>query len=576
MTDLYPNTVNRRSAVIQFDRDRNLQDMVRQQAETAPDAIAIDFDGRLITYAELDGLSEKLAVHLQTLGVVKGNTVALVLPRAISTVVSKLAILKAGAAYISLDPALPPSQIEQILLECKPELIFAGATRQRKLWAPDLAAAIFDLDEILDALVSAPAVERLAVEIGGADTAYVMPTIGLTGQVKGVPVMHRSISRVVLDQNYIKFNQGDVVLQTSASWFDAEALEMWGALLTGCALVGMPAGAFSLSRLCDLIRKAGVTTMFLTTEIFNRLADKNTSDLQSLKHVVFGGEIGSAEHVGRFLKAHPGCKITNAYGPNEVNAFETTIAVPAKLDNPQMKDVALGRAAREVSSLRRDAARIDARTGIEGTRAELDAIEAALRGDPRLRDGVAMCHEQGSKAKRIVAYLRPHSTGAGKDPHFVRQVMANLRSTLPAYMIPDCAVVLDDFPMDQAGNIEREKLPVPGNAAKVDDVSSAPGDQTEIILTELWQGILGRSNIGLDRNFFDLGGTSLQLIHAHARLEAKLGRAIDVVALFTYSTIRDLSRFLDGKTTGSTRSMSAAQRATLQRQTRFQFRRSAL
>ena len=572
MTDLYPKTVNRQSVVIQFDRDRNLQSMVRQQAEAAPDAIAIDFDDRSMTYAELDRLSENFAAQLQALGLVKGDTVALILPRALVTVVAKLAIAKSGAAYIPLDPALPQSQIEQILVECRPKLIVTGAGYATTL--PAHSAPAVDIEEALAAVASIPFAEKCATDVGGGDTVYVMPTIGPTGQIKRVAVTHRAISRVVLDQNYIKFNQGDVLLQTSATWFDAEAFEMWGALLTGCSLVGLPAGPFTISRLCELIRKSGITTMFLTTDVFNRLADASSKGLQSLKHVIFGGEIGSAEHVGRFRKEYPDCKLTNAYGPNESSAFEATIAVPT---TPADRDVAGRASARAaVAPSRRDPSRNDTSAGIDGTSAELAEIEAALRQDPRLRDSIVVCHDHGSAARRIVAYLRPHRADAGKDPHFVRQVMANLRSTLPAYMIPDCAVVLDEFPMDQAGEIESEKLPVPVNASKADDVSSAPAVQTEVILTELWQGILGRTNIGLDRNFFDLGGTSLQLIHAHARLEARLGRAIDVVSLFTYSTIRDLSRFLDGKTAGSARSMSATQRATLQRQTRFQFRRSAL
>jgi acyl-coenzyme A synthetase/AMP-(fatty) acid ligase len=465
-----------------------------------------------------------------------------------------------------------------------------------------------------------------------------MYTSGSTGRPKGVSIPHRAISRVVLDQNYIEFAPGDVVLHAATIAFDASTLEIWGALLNGCVLAGMADEKFSLSRLCDVIRDNGVTIAWLTTGLFNLFADYATGDLPTLKHMVFGGEVGSAEHARRFLKAHPGCRITNGYGPTETTVFATAFSVPVDFSEPELPigkaishtavhivddslrivpqgvegqlavsgdGLAIGYLNRpdltdekfvviatergplrcyltgDVAALQADGTvtfkgRVDRQVKIDGKRIELDEIEAALRRDPRLWDGIVMCHKQGPTGKRIVAYLRPRRKGAGSDPDFVQQVMATLRSTLPAYMIPSCALVLDDFPLNQNGKIERAKLPLPAEPAAPDAMSSEPASQTEAVLIELWQSVLGLSAIGLDRNFFDLGGTSLQLMRVHAGVEAKLGRPIDVVVLFSHPTIRELARFLDGKTAGPIKFMTPAQRAAMQRQNRSQLYRSPL
>ncbi len=252
--------------------------------------------------------------------------------------------------------------------------------------------------------------------------------------------------------------------------------------------------------------------MFLTTGLFNLFADHADVDLPKLRHVLFGGDVGSAVHARRFLNRHPGCKLTNAYGPTETTVFATAFEVPPNFSGQELpigKVIAhtgiaiLDEALREVphgiegqlaisgdglaigyfkrpeltaekfvtvstnggqkryyltgdlAILETDGTvafkgRRDRQIKINGKRIELDEIEATLRRDPRLADGIVLCHVQSPTLKRIVAYLCPRQGIAGAGPDFVPSVMAALRAALPAYMIPSAAVVVDAFPLTPA------------------------------------------------------------------------------------------------------------------------------
>jgi amino acid adenylation domain-containing protein len=626
------------AAAMHYDRDRSLHDMVHEQAQAVPHATAVVFGDAALSYRDLDRLSDALAAYLVKLGIRKADIVGLFLPRSLNAIVCKLAILKAGGAYLPLDPAFPIEHLDYVIGECEPKVIFVDSAYGEKISAvPSMRGRVIEAGAIIAEMTIRPPQPRPSVKIGGEDLAYVMYTSGSTGRPKGTAIAHRSIARVVLDQTYVDFRPDDVVLHTATIAFDAATLEIWGALLNGCTLAGMPDTSFSVARLCNLMRETGVSVTFLTTGLFNLFADHADGHLPKLRHVLFGGDVGSAVHARRFLDRHPGCKLTNAYGPTETTVFATAFAVPSNFsgqDLPIGKVIAhtgiaiLDEELREVPSgtegqlaisgdglaigyfkrpeltaekfvtistnggqkryyltgdlaiLQADGTvafkgRRDRQVKINGKRIELDEIEATLRRDPRLADGIVLCHVQSPTLKRIVAYLCPRQGIAGAGPDFVPSVMAALRAALPAYMIPSAAVVVDAFPLTPAGKVDRSKLLPP----PMEPIEIAPDaiakSQTETLLASLWQDALGAGKIDLDRNFFDLGGTSLQLMQIHAGLEAELERSVDVVALFKHPTIRELARYVDGKASGSTRAIAAAQRAALQRKTMSQFRRSS-
>lgn len=623
---------------VRYNRDLSLHEVVHAHALAQPHAAAIVFDGRVVTYGELDRLSSALANRLASLGICKGAVVGLFLPRCLDAIIAQLAILKAGAAYAPIDPAYPADHLGYVIAESEPKAIFTSADHEAKIRAvAGIPAAMLDLGAEIARLANAPAGPPPAVQVGGGDPAYVMYTSGSTGRPKGVVVPHRAIARVVLDQNYIEFRPEDVVLHAATISFDASTLEIWGALLNGCKLAGMPDTNFSLSRLCEVMRGNGVTIAWLTTGLFNLFADHAGGNLPSLRHVIFGGEVGSAEHARRFHKAYPGRRLTNGYGPTETTVFATAFEVSpdfAGADLPIGKAIAhtgvhvvaedlaevphgiegqlaisgdglaigyLKRAdltAEKFVTVRTASGplrcyltgdfailgadgtvtfkgRRDRQVKIDGKRIELDEIESALRRDPRLADAIVDCEKEGQTARRITAYLRPREPGAGANPDFLRDVMARLRSTLPAYMIPAACMVIDEYPLNPAGKVDRSRLPRIPQEPQAAPLTMPVTSGTEDLLIRLWKDVLGSAGSTLDRNFFDLGGTSLQLMRVHANLEAALGRSIDVVALFSHPTIRGLAMFLDGKSSLPSRAALASQRAAMQKRTMAQLRRGA-
>ena len=458
-----------------------------------------------------------------------------------------------------------------------------------------------------------------------------MYTSGSTGKPKGVVITHRGIARTVLDQNYVVFRPSDVVMHATTISFDVCTTEIWGALVNGATLSVLSDANFSVGRLCDVIRESGVTVASLTTGLFNLFADYARGDLDTLRHMMFAGEVGSAEHARRFMRRFPRCKLTNAYGPTEATVYATAFAIPRDFEGDDLPigaaiahtgiyivndvlhpvapgiegqlaisgdGVALGYLKRpdltrekfvEIGSeavrcyLTGDIAiinengevtfkgRSDRQVKINGKRIELDAIETALRRDPRLSEAAVIC-SQNATSKRIFAYLRPLGTVADKE-NFARSVLADLRNCLPPFMIPSAAVVMDEFPMNRAGKIERSKLRPPELAVAV--APSGIESNIEKLLVATWKDVLGVSSVPLDRNCFELGATSLHIMRVQAAMEAALGRRIDVTAFFANPTVGRLASCLDGGAADSVSASDAAQRAAMSRRAVAGFRRSA-
>ncbi|WP_163266793.1 non-ribosomal peptide synthetase [Chelativorans alearense] len=618
-----------------YERWRSIHDLVSEQASLRPYAIAVQFGSTRLTYAELDRRSSALAGELMRLGVAKGDVVGLFLPRALNTIVAKLAILKSGAAYAPFDPSYPAEHLGYMIGDCDPKLILVDKESAAAIRAIPTAGAVADLDRLLESAEEGPPQDL--PDVSGGDAAYVMYTSGSTGRPKGVVIPHRGIARLVRDQNYIRFGPDDVVLHTATISFDAATFEIWGALLNGCTLLGIGDRTLSLPRIAQAIDDNRVTVMLLTTGLFHLLVDHWGSRLASLRHVLFGGEVASADHAKRFLRNNPDCILTNAYGPTEVTVMASAYTIPSDFKGDEIPigrsiahsrihildehlrelppgsegqlavsgdGLAIGYLNRpdltrerfvtihtaDGTSLRcyltGDLAmmdsegilhfrgRLDRQIKIDGKRIELDEIEAALRRDARLADAVAVCHEGSTGAKRIVAYLRPQPPIAMSETDFATAVLSSLKMVLPAHMIPSHAVVLDRFPMNQAGKIDRSQLPLPRLEAAAPAAPPPTGD-TAALLTKLWQEVLGRADIGMDQNFFDLGGTSMQLIRVHAALEEALKRSIDVVAVFQHPNIRSLAHHLGNGGPGAASATSVQARADLRKRMMSQFRRSA-
>lgn len=631
---------------VRYDPERSLIDILRETAAAQASRSALIDASRRLTYGELDAISSALAVRLGKAGVGEGDVVALLAPRSLEVIVAILAILKVGAIYAPMDPAYPLEHIAYMMGESAPKAVFHQSNRLAAFAAAvPPHALLLDLDEAFQEArqvqdySSLPSFPRSS----GRDAAYVMYTSGSTGRPKGVVVPHCAISRVVIDQNYIAFKPHDVVLHAATLSFDASTLEIWGALLNGAALAIAREDNFSLSALCDIMRRDKVSVAWLTTGLFNLFCDHAGSHgaLPDLRHVLFGGEVGSPEHVCRFLASYPGVQLTNGYGPTETTVFATAYSVPPDFAGPDLpigraiahtrlhilddtleevaagvegqlavsgEGLAIGYLGRpdlstekfveiatgagplrcyltgDIASISEDGlvsfhGRRDRQVKIDGKRIELDEIEAALRRDPEITDAIVSCNETPA-GKRVVAYLKPRKAAAFRDELLGRRVIANLRNVLPVYMIPAASMVVEAFPMTRAGKVDRSQLYAQhiadtAAAAHAEPSMAIAASQHEALVRRLWSDVFGNGPIRPDSNFFDLGGTSLQLMRVHAGLEAALDRSIDVTALFSHPTIGRLASWLHGGEEATGAANAATLRAAMSRRAVAGFRRNA-
>ena len=315
--------------VLRYCRDRGISDYVSEQVGVHPTKTAVVCDSQAITYAELDALSSAVSRFLAKAGVGKGDIVALLVPRSLEAVVAKLGIMKAGGVYAPIDPGYPADHIRHILAECEPKVVMVFEELLDQV-PQDINSRteIVDLRKLLRECERSDRSSCYQQEAEGGDVAYVMYTSGSTGKPKGVVVTHRGIARTVLEQNYVTFRREDVVLHATSISFDVCSTEIWGALVNGATLSVLSDANFSVSRLSEVIQKTDVTIASLTTGLFNLFADYADGDLPSLRHVLFAGEVGSAEHARRFMRRFPHSRLTNAYGPTEATVYATAFAIP--------------------------------------------------------------------------------------------------------------------------------------------------------------------------------------------------------------------------------------------------------
>jgi aspartate racemase len=450
-----------------------------------------------------------------------------------------------------------------------------------------------------------------------------MYTSGSTGTPKGVMVPHRAVVRLVKNTNYLHFGEDEVFLQFSPISFDASTLEIWGALLNGGCLAVAAPGSQSLEAIGAAIARHGVTTAWLTSGLFNLMIEQRPQDLRPLRQLLAGGDALSVVHVRKALENLPHCRLVNGYGPTEGTTF--TCCHTIRHEDAQATAIPLGRpiantqvyvldenrepvAIREAGELcvggdglargylhqpeltaerfianpfsndptsklyrtgdrvryRGDGTieflgRIDDQVKISGYRVEPGEIESVMRQHPEVKDAAVVARQNGAGAKKLLAYVVP------RNGHYsAQQLQAYLEQKLPAYMLPSALVRMDALPLSPNGKLDRNALPELGEGSQPLQETARPGrSELEEQIAGVWQKVLGLKEVNLDDNFFDLGGDSLQLLEAHAQLQAGISPEIQVADLFEYSTIRALAHKLAGK---AKKDFRAAQRRADQQQ----------
>jgi acyl-coenzyme A synthetase/AMP-(fatty) acid ligase len=405
----------------------------------------------------------------------------------------------------------------------------------------------------------------------------------------------------VIDNDFATLGPDEVILQMAPLSFDASTFEIWGALLNGGTLAVVSNPYPSLDDIAEEIARHGVTTMWLTAGLFHLMVDNNLDGLKSLRQLLAGGDVLSPPHVVKALRALPGCRLINGYGPTENTTFSCCYTVPK--DYSGESALPIGRPIRQTEALILDESlrpvapgtdgelytggmgvalgylnrpeltaerfiphpldsnssarvvyktgdrvrmradgnieflgRLDRQVKINGKRVELDEIEARLRATGLVQDAAVVCCA-GAVGHRVIAAF---VTGAAQQKVDIEGLRRKLREELPDFMMPSSITQLDSFPLSATGKVDRAKLPVVA-AAPGESRGRAPANATEAALREMWRRVLGTNAVGVDDNFFDLGGTSLGLMEVHASIKRSMACDITVVEMFQYPRISALA-----------------------------------
>ncbi|HEV2147852.1 MAG TPA: non-ribosomal peptide synthetase, partial [Longimicrobiaceae bacterium] len=551
-----------------------IHELFERQVLERPHATALVHGDTRLSYAELDARAGRLARALRGLGVGPGVYVGVCAERSVELVVGLLGVLKAGGAYVTLDPAFPAERLAFMLADTGAPVLLTGGDRAA-LFAGYRGTRV----RIEEASAGDEAAAPVDAGVGPDDPAYVTFTSGSTGQAKGTMIPHRSIPGFIFGVGYVSFDPAQTLLHYSSISWDALTLELWASLVTGACCVLFDGPGTDLDGLAETIRKHGVTTLWVTSSLFNALIDTRPDALAGVSQLMVGGEALSVPHVRRAMEALPGVRLVNGYGPSECTVFCACHPLDRPLP-PEAASVPIGRPIGDRRVYILDAYLNPAPIGIPGelhvggpavsigylgrpdTTAEKFVPDPFSRtpgarmyrtGDLALyrRDGliefVGRADDQvkirGHRIEpgEVEAVLLAHpgvrsgavavrSDGDGRKmlaAYFVPEgaggagtedLRAYFMERVPEYMVPAAFVLLEALPLTPNGKLDRRALPDPAPAAAASASGyTAPSTPAERILAELWAELLRVERVGVHENFFELGGDSILSIQIVAR-----------------------------------------------------------
>ncbi|SNR31532.1 hybrid non-ribosomal peptide synthetase/type I polyketide synthase, partial [Flavobacterium sp. ov086] len=587
------NTFN--DTILAYPKDKTIIDLFKEQVAKAPEAVAVVYQGEELSYKDLDERSNQLVHYLKSTGVVKDSRIGILFNRGFDMIISILGILKSECTYVPLDPLLPSNRLSYILEDSSVNYLLYS----EESLLSDLAVSEYTLLNIAESYHYETSASLHKRELDSV--AYVMYTSGTSGAPKGILISEENIITLINDpSDKISIKASDRVLQWSNYAFDGSTYEIFGSLLNGASLylidnlTASDAGALS-----QVINKHELSIVFITTALFNSLAEYDLSLLSSLRLLLFGGEKVSVPPVRKMLAALGHNKILHVYGPTETTVYATCYVVSDIPDNADtlpigkpltntslyvlnsnqelvpigvigelviggtgvakgyLNQVELtnekfitnpfikGEVIYRTGDLARwlpdgnieFVGRGDDQVKIRGYRIELSEIENVLLSLDLIIQCRVLVKEDVSGNKRLVGYVVLEGV-LDKE-----KIEEQLKSVLPEYMVPQLWVELDTIPLTSNGKLDKKALPEFDGSQLSTQEYVAPRNETEIQIVAIWESLLGVTNIGIHDNFFELGGHSLLVVQLISRLQA-LDFYILVKDIFANPTIASISNKL--------------------------------
>jgi amino acid adenylation domain-containing protein len=597
----------RRRVVVEWNRtahpypDATVHALVERQAARAPTRVALVAGDRTLAYGELNRRADALAARLRAAGVRRGTVAGVAMERSPEAIVAYLAALKAGAAYLPLSVNDPPERMAFVVADAAAAVVLVRAGTP----APDVGAPVVEVNGADEP--AAPVTAAAASDVTPDDLVYVMYTSGSTGRPKGVAVTHRGIVRLLFGrEGYTRLGPDEVIAQSTALSFDVAAFEIWGALGHGGRLVLYPSVIPTARELYQVIRRHGVTTMWLTPSIFNLVIEEDPEALAPLRQLDLGGEALSVPHTARAAELLPSTTLYNGYGPTECAVTATGYRIARPVD-PTAASIPIGPPIANTTAYVLDRHLQPVPVGVPGelylggpgvARGYVNRPEetaARFIADPFAPEPGARLYRTGDlarwrpdgaleylgrldsqvkirglrielgeieavlarepsvreaavvvhgdgAARRLVAYV----VGRADGRPGVEALRDHARRLLPAYMVPTAFVPVGALPLTPNGKLDRRALAALGEppVRAAQPSVAVPAGSLEGQLIDLWQDVLGEPSIGPDDDFFELGGDSLTAARMIQQVGELTGSAVPLGALYECPTVAGLARRL--------------------------------
>lgn len=580
-----------------YPKHKPVQQIFEEQVEKHPDRIAVRWRSKELTYRELNAHANRLARLLNKRGVTHGAVVGLLAERSPEMIIGILGIVKAGAAYVPIDPTYPMERIQFMLEDSQVSLLL----RQPQLCLPSsyqgTVVTLAEPEWANEEETNLPLMNR------PDDMIYVIYTSGSTGKPKGSISRHYNVVRTIVNAGYGEITEKDALLQLSNYAFDGSVFDIFGALLHGAKLVLVPKDVLlDLNRLTSMLYEEQITICLMPTALFNTVVDYDASSLSHLRKLFFGGEKASLKHVQKALAVLGEGRLVNAYGPTEATVLATTysceltwlaqqtvpigkpinatrlyvlnrnnrlqpIGVPGELCISG-DGVALGYLNRPELTAERFVPdpfqpgatmyrtgdwvrwlpdgnleyleRMDGQVKIRGHRIELHEIELKLFEHPAVQKTVVLADKDEHGHSYLTAYV------VIDQPCEMSELRQHVARELPAYMVPSHFIEIDDLPLTLNGKIDKRALPKPEASLRTTVESVAPANELEARLVEIFQRVLHVDQVGVTDHFFQLGGHSLKSMMLASEVLKEFHVDLPLQEVFMRPTVRELARYIEG------------------------------